>query len=401
MADEEKKVDQAPDAGTQKVEQPAKVEPSAEKKGELPKEDFFTGSAMDTWMKDQGLSDEPAPPEKKTEPQKKEEVKAKEDPCPECPDKDGKRPIKVLTVNGKKVPVYTQEEYDELAQKGAASTETWQKAADHEKDLTGRESKLADLASPLTKLVDAFETGKIPMPQTPEGVTEQKSEIQEILDNEEIDPEIRKVLKLQQDKLDTLTESNKKFETGAKMQNLAQVRDEMATTFASAREEFPFDDIQDEGGENLAVDIYSGLVTSLYSKDKLRNKQDPTYKIRSMGDIMRDAAKTIHKLQTTYKQAATADSVDGGVPVTAELIAEKHPEIYESIGKAAITAHLKGQETIPTIPKASEKGETRVGESKVEPKGLDDAFDLALKDEEVVAGLDEIGKKAKLGGLTT
>ena len=39
---EEKTTDKAPDAGTQKVEQPAKVEPSAEKKeGGLPEKDFF------------------------------------------------------------------------------------------------------------------------------------------------------------------------------------------------------------------------------------------------------------------------------------------------------------------------------------------------------------------------
>ena len=141
-----------PDSGSAAIKAP-----------ELPKEKFFDERTMMDWAEKAEVF-EKTPPSGPTP------------GAPKTPEsKDTKTPLAVLKVNGKDIPVYTQEDLVKYAQMGYDYTQKRQRDSTWEKDLEQRESKLEKLADPLNALAEAVRTGKITVGST----TPQKKTVDE------------------------------------------------------------------------------------------------------------------------------------------------------------------------------------------------------------------------------
>lgn len=370
----------------------AKPEVKTEKKEDtgykMPKTNFFQEGNLQKFAEEMNLLDDSAKPEVK-----KGDTKAGEKPCIDCGDtgdkkttkKEERTPIDVLIVNGKEHPIYTEAERKELAQKGLYMTQERQRDSEWEKNLNEREDKFAKIQEPLTQLVDFLKGGQS---NTEPGKTTPVDDLK----YETMDPAIADELKAMRGKLAELEGKNKMLASESLKSSVQNAKVELDKVLSKAREDFPFEDVVDEAGENRTQKVFAGLVSVKANEDVMKSRQDKSFKARSIGTLMQEVAKDMHVLEDHYK---TKFGNNSGKP-TAGSIAESHPEVVEEIGQAAIATYLKNQEesSAPIATPARPDGAREEGK-KEGFKGISDAISKGVKDPLVA---EEISRAMKIGG---
>jgi len=366
----------------------AKPEAKPEKKADagykMPETKFFQEGNLKKYAEEMNLYDDSAKPEVKKEPTKAGK------PCVDCGDDGDKKttketrvPIDVLTVNGKKHPIYTEEERRDLAQKGLYMTKERQKDSEWEKSLTDREDKFTKIQEPLTQLVDFLKGG-------PSNTVPGQTSPADDLKYETMDPAIADELKVMRGELTDLKGKNKMLQSESLKSSVQNAKVELDNVLSKAREDFPFDDVVDkESGENRTQNVFAGLVSVKANKDVMKNRQDKNFKVRPIGTLMQETAQDMHALEDHYK---TKFGNSSGKP-TAASIAESHPEVVEEIGQAAIATYLNNREessapiATPARPDAAREEGTKPGF-----KGTSDAISKGLKDPEIAEAFEKAGR---------
>jgi len=372
--------------GSQKTEKPS-VEP---------RRSIFEGDEMDKFAEQIGLfAEEPesearakekAPEAEPCEecPGGKSEKPKSETPPKEAPKKEEQKPFRVLKdESGKEIPVYSEEELYKLALKGA----TGQRQSETEKKFKEVEERLERALEQLSR-IETYARGVPPPAETkPPEEAEQK---EEGLDLEAIDdPVIREHLK-------KLADENKKLrakvETGLQATRETMVKELQSAldqVVQTARKEYPFEDVRfEDNGENFSEHLFAGLLQEKVARDRRENRP-----LRRIEEYTVEAIKDLNRLENFYrgKFRNSAEKIE----ITADIIAEKYPQIAEEIGQRAVASYLKKLEEAPPLAKArsDESVNRKPGEKKKGWKGLDDALSAAFQDEEIVEALEEARKK--------
>lgn len=378
---EEKKTEPQPTGDVKPKE--VEVKPEEKKEVKLPEKDFFTGDTMNKWIEESGLGEE-EPPEIKPE----VKLEEGEELCPECPEgkrkiepskgKEERKPYKILKVDGKDVPVYSEEEHDALAQKGFHYTQERQKDAEWERGLEAREKvfdkRLKEVSGPIQQLVDLLGTKK--GAELVEKITEGEKEPEL---GEDIEPEIKDALKKRDAKIEILEEKlGRQEETSAK-RSFQEASETLNTLVEKARQDHPFDDIvNEESKESVSQKLFAGLISSKLNDDKIKKQLDESFEVRKLPEIITESAQDLHRMEEHYKAKFGSDS-KGELPAeaTTEQLIEKYPEQVKTLAQNAVAAYLKEQEgKAPTI-KSETTVEAKTPEGKKKFKSLDDAFEKA------------------------
>jgi len=378
---EEIKTDQA------QVQPEAKPEQSD--KPVLPEKDFFQGDSMFKFMEQiEAAAEKPAA-------KPKPEEKAKEEPCVGCdddktkataeakPQPEERKPIKVLKVKGKDVPVYSEDELTELAQKGADYTQKRQRDADWERDLEAREAKIERVAPLIERLLQQVESGQ---PIAPGTQKESKPEEEE---EQPIDPAAERLIKKMQARLDQIESENKTLKQSSQQEFFKRAQEELNNTFVEVTKEHPFTQVKDEEGRNISQELFSAVAAFKANRDQIQMKTNPGHKMRSIQEYFAETARDIAYLEKHFKS--------NGQPteITPETVKTQFPKVAEKLGEEAIETYLRQKEDGSAPVVKPSKAEPSVTASKKDIKGLDDGLAQAMNDPRIMDAFAEIGETHK------
>lgn len=409
MAEETK--DQVPEEKKEekKVETP---EQSKEpKKPELPEKDFFRKDTMDKFVHETELFEKEQAGEKKPE----EKAVEKEPTKPE-----EKKPFKFIEREGKKIPVYSEEEYNTLASQGLDYTKKRQKDVDDAKkrteDLDKRESGIREFESnikgfqdkygqPLETLLQAAKEGKLGDIKGEEKVdedAEMKVKMKEFMDNEYVDADMKAIFKFQMDKIDSLeaktTETETKTQESERASILEREKAALREVITKTREEHPFEDLKDDEGTDLTESFLGGLVVIEVNKDRLRAMSDKSFKPRDIHTVFRDSVISVKKIEDLYrKRFSNSSGETEPEKLTVEQLSVKYPDQIKQLVQDGIVSFKKGEdETTVPIAKGRDVEAKVEKEGKPEIKSVKHGLKLALEDPEIEEGLAELAKSASL-----
>jgi len=399
MSKPEEKIDDPQQKETPKTEEAKKEEV----KVKLPERKFFTGNKMLKFAEESGLFDEVVKPVEK--PVEKEVEVKKEEQKPEekleeklAPGKDEK-PFKVLTYKGKEVKIMTEEDYNKLASEGLDYTQKSQFVAERERKITEREGDFRKLSAPLETVAKAIESGDLAPLKTEEQKTEETG-IDKIMNNEEIDPELRAAFKTQNDELKALRDEindSKKGEQqrmeAQKEARLGQAKVQVEGMVIKSQEEHPHDQIK-EGERNITEDLFTGMVISKANSDLINANKDPAFQKRNMQELVTETAQDLKRVQDHYKQKYSIS--DEKEPVTSAKLRELYPDQIKEIEQDRVASYHEEQEKGAPIAKSVEEGETKPPVEKKEKKeftGVKDALSKAFDDPELAKALKAEGEK--------
>lgn len=354
--------------GTQQEQAPAQK--SEETKGpKFPEGDPFDGDKMEKWVEESRALKEQT--DQKPESKVAEEVKAETKPCKTCGDKKDERvPLKTFKARGKEIPVYTQEELDELAQKGADYTYMRQQDALKEKELAGKERDLLDREARLNAI--------LAMPKTDQKKTSE-AELDKVLEEKVLDPEMREVVKGMMTEIQSLKADLGEARQVTQRSQIETAARQLEELVAHTRQEFPFEDVLDESGENVTQRLYAGLVSSIANDENLKLRQNQGYTPMPIQDVVMEASRIMHHIQQHFRgngSAAAAPVIDS------KFLRENHPQVVEEISQAAVSAYLTKQAGLPPNVSGRQGDATASIKDKADDgefQGIDDAFERAMK----------------------
>jgi len=215
-------------------------------------------------------------------------------------------------------------------------------------------------------------------------------EEEELLD---VEPEVKKKLDEQDEKINALTDEVKIHRQRSAEQSLEKASATLNTVVNKAREDYPFEDIPAEEGSEQSVSqkLFAGLISAKVTDDNIRAKLDNNFQKRQLPELVVEAAQDLHKMEEHYRGKFGANS-GGGLPTeaTIEQITAKFPDQVKSLAQNAVALYLKEQEgNAPTVKsETSEEAKTPREEKKF--KDLDDAFNKAEESPELEGMMEEI-----------
>ena len=367
-------------------------------KSSLPERDFFSGDKMDRFIEEQELFKE-----EQAAPAKAEAAPAKK-PCPGCPPEaqqakpETRKPLRVLKVDGKDYPIYSEKDLDDLAQKGAHYTQERQKDSKWEKDLASREDRFAQAVENLNRVATMYQP-KAPLPPgngqdafvAPQG---------DDVDFEAIDdPAVKAVVKKLADRNRALEQDIQQAKGVTQNVTAERMKTELDQVLTGARERHPFEDVKDEeSGENITQGMFAGLLSYKVNRDRMMMAQDPGVKLKPVHEYIEETARDMNKLESYFKGNIKREAGLESEKVTADLVFDKFPDIAQEIGQRAVAEHLKKLEDAPPVAQRRSEDLLKRRESMRKPgefTSIDDALAAALKDTVISDGLDEAQRKSR------
>jgi len=331
--------------------------------------------------------------EKAAKAKPKEEAKAAEKT--ETTGDSTSKPYKVLRVGGKEIPVATEEEFIALAQKGADYTKKTQALADDrrgaEAEVKKEEDRLASAASRMEDLLNKLiAKGYVPE-KVGAAIKANVAAAEETVDVEgKVDEEDKAIYaEFQIDPANAYPHEKKTVKAIAEMRKeLQQLRLERATetaekAIAEERENFPYDDIKDDQGEDLTKKQLWALVVA---KKQLSGIEKPD--IKMITGWAREAVRDLHDKQRTGKPAEITDDMD-----PAEFM-KKFPKLAQTlkvtVGAKAIEENDAEKAKVPPSIKAATRPADLTRKPKADAgqrKSLDDFLDAGFNDPETIKAL--------------
>lgn len=316
----------------------------------------YIGLGFDDMRKTEG---EKADATKDTKPVSKEgttaEVKA-DKPCTDC-GKDGKEKkeetrevYKILKVDGKDVPVYSEEELIALAQKGHDYTKKTQTVASERSDVLDKSEQINRISKNINEIMDNIQSNK-PLPPvtlTKEGDMRSPEEIKKNLitklgiDVDIADDQTIKLIDYMAEKEAeglTTKKQNLEMESMVKLVLLKEATNGLGEIIKEARKDYPFEEAYDDDGNNLTGKQFIAL---LHQK-----ANDPANKGRQLPDLTLETVKEVSAMQTRAKESAPKmpDNIDE------TWLKENHPELYNKLTtterEKGVADYLKANDESP------------------------------------------------------
>ena len=386
-------------------EEKGQVQPKAEQ----PKEVSYTDGFDSKWQELMSIAEEPAPAAKEeAKAEVKEEVKATEPECPGCneeqkakaaaekvkADNEKRTPYKVLKVQGKEHPVYTEQELIDLAQMGVDYTKKRQADSETQRDWEGKfqakHEELETLADKFNQMFskigpgDAKAVSTSPEVKEPPVPTKESIYAEYGIDPEYAEPYQKKMID------DNFNLTKKLASYDAELQQIKGVTNlmilkettmKLGEVIKDERNTHPFDEVMSEDGkDNLTQKQFMSLMMQKERDAKAQNRKV------NIEELARETVRDMHTLQRTAKGNATP-SVDKAM--SAEDIEKNYPDLYAKIlAKAKGSAVAEYEADKAKVPPSLESRKHEVDVSKVDnkkPETTDDWIDAGFKDSIVMS----------------
>jgi hypothetical protein len=345
-------------------------------------------------------------PEPTPTPEKKVEAKpVAEDDCPGCDKAEKERkakekvqaerkPYKILKVQGKDVPVYSEEELINLAQMGTDYTKKRQSDSEEKKRWEGefqtKHDQLEELTDKFNKMMAGLKPGEaIPGIAPQPKVEPEKVDKNAIYAEYGIDPEYADAY--QKKMIDDVIDLRKKaslYDTKLQqienMTNKVILKEAMGTlgeVIKKAKEEFPLDEIMSEdGSENLTLKQFVAL---LKAKDEVARSRGQTIDIN---EIARETVRDLHYIQSKAKQTAAPDISD---EMSEDDFMTKYPNLAKrlsvKLGDKAIVQHEAEEAKLPPSLETKRREVDLSAIPTKKPDTMSDFVDAGFSDPEVMA----------------
>ena len=298
-----------------------------------------------------------------------------------------KTPYKILKVQGKEVPVYSEEEYDSLASKGLDYTKKTQTLADErrtaESQLKEEEKRLADASIELNKTLDKLmEMKKSERPEEFNATKDEKEATipeaeAKVYQEFEIDPrfaqphEIKMVKEFvaQRAKIDKI-----EAVTMAIQQEKADTL--IRATIAKERETHPYEDIIDDQGVNLTEVQLASIITSKKTAAEKAGQQPDAMQ------ILKESVMEVHQAQQKTRDALSiTDNMDPDAffknfPGLASKVKAKLSENPRDIIPPSLPGARRSVDTVKSGKPSEAKG-----------KSFNDYLDAGFNDPDVIKAL--------------
>jgi len=306
---------------------------------------------------------------------------------------DTAKPFKVLKVGGKDVPVQTEDELVALAQKGYDYTRKTQLLADDRRAAEGeiktKAEGLETKAEQMNKLLDRMVELKI----IPEKLSEAKKaaaveageEAEASGETSEEDVEVFKRFGI--DPANAYPHEKNMARSIAALERFVQeskLKDAQAVVdkaIAEERDNFPFDDVQNDKGEDLTQNQITSIVVRKRQQSGIAKPP-----IDQIATWAREAVRELHDIQRKSTTGAVSDDMD-----PAEF-AKAHPKLAAALkgnGAASAgaeeTAKTKLPPSVKPAPRASDL--TRKKADAGERKSMDDYLNEGFSDPDIVKAL--------------
>lgn len=287
---------------------------------------------------------------------------------------------RILKVDGKEVPVKSEEELISLAQKGVDYTQKRQRDAEWERDLKQQEELLKRLEGPLNLLAEQVKAGKNLAGEPEENPFGNP-------DEEISDPAAQAKIKNLEEKLQEHEKTVSQVNREMQMRKMAQIAQDLQIQYDAARKEFPFEDISQEGEQMKTSDLmFAGYLSALEKKERIRAQNESGYEPRPMPELIRQAAKDFNFLQSKLRS-------NPSLSLSLDEIRKSRPDLYEKIKEEAVREYANIRASNPMIVKPSE-GEARTsrGNPSQVGKTLSESLSDAMNDPDLATMLDEFSK---------
>lgn len=284
----------------------------------------------------------------------------KEEPCPGCDKKKAeqeaqKTPYKILKVQGKEVPVYSEQELVDMAQMGVDYTRKRQADAEDrrkwEGEYEGKHRELTDLAEKYEKLLSVIKPGeRIPGTEqtfTPAQPVSKKTVYEEYgIDPDYADDFQKKIVNDQVAMREKVAAYETKLQQVEAFTN-AMVLKETATNLGKIikeeREKFPIDEIMSEdGSENLTQKQFATMILAKNEQARAEGRKT------DLATMAREVVRDIHYMQSKSKTNAAPDISNELSP---EQFAAKYPDLFRKIAEKvqgkAVAEYVEQKENLP------------------------------------------------------
>jgi hypothetical protein len=300
-----------------------------------------------------------------------------------------KTPYKILKVQGKEVPVYSEEEYDALASKGLDYTKKTQTLADErrtaESQLKDEEKRLADASNELNKTLDKLmEMKKNERPGTPELPNDTKAaegdrpaDEVKIYEEFEIDPRFAQPHEVKFVK-EILSQRKELAEIKSITTRITQEKADaqIRAIIAKERETHPYEDVIDDQGVNITEAQLASIITAKRTAaEKAGEKPDPM-------QLLKEGVQEIHLAQQKTKDALSiSDQMDP------EAFMRNFPGLAEKV-RAKLTADPKAL-VPPSLPGARRQVDTSRATKPTHSSGksFSDFLDAGFNDPDTIKAL--------------
>lgn len=336
--------------------------------------------------------------EKGLEPVEEESAKPEqtEEECPSCEKAqrakeaaakaaaEGKKPYKVLKVQGREVPVESEEELIKLAQMGVDYTKKTQGVADERKEVLGLKTEFQKLSESVASLVQNFSKPNPGLVAKEEAkpVTEKT-----VFEEYNLDPELAdESQKLMVTDLRDLKKERAelrgkidKLEDMSKMLLTKELLGMVQTTVKETIKDFPVEDIQDEQGRSLTQAQFTSLLT--------QKAMTPEGQKTPLDELARETIMELHEAQIRAKESATrGESIAEDTDI--EEFKAKHPKLFDRIAEKGVADRLATMKDVPPTlrgrgAEVSPKTASKVDEKDDGKWTLDGALDKAFDHFEV------------------
>lgn len=310
------------------------------------------------------------PEEKKEE--KKVELAPDEELCPECPEGkkkiEGYKPYKTIKRKGKLIDIHTEEEYDKLASQGVDYTIKTQELAADKKDAETEYQKKADEITALTEKFNAMAIrleaeGKLPSTKTEEEKPKTKEEIYKDygIDEEYAEPWQHRLIDdviETKEKLKEVTQKNLQNEGFMKNIITEKASAGLAEVIKKAREDYPFEEIFDDSGNNLTARQF--VMT-------LKTKVEAAQRAGEAVNIPEITIETVKQFSDMQSKTAKQKGPEIAAEMSADDFKAKYPELHGKIlehGKdQGVAEYLDGKtDSAPSL--TSRKAEVKTSKKK-------------------------------------
>ena len=312
-----------------------------------------------------------------------------DEPCNEEPCKEARRkaeadakvktdaerkPYRVLKVQGKEVPVYSEQELVDMAQMGVDYTKKRQADADDrrqwETEYEKKHGELSDLAEKYKELVTKIRPGGMPASETeqaarqPEQISKKSIYEEYGIDPDYADPFQKKMIEditsVRQENLDRKRE----LDEVKQYTNIMIAKDaamNLGKIIKDEREKYPIDEIMSEDGtENLTQKQFASMIVAKHQQAQGQGKK------ADIGELAREVVRDLHYIQSKSKTVAAPDISN---ELTPEQFAAKYPDLFKKV-----TDKIKGQAVADyekeqsNLPPSLESRKHEVDISKIDSK---------------------------------
>lgn len=340
-------------------------------------------------------------------------VKTEEVPCKECPEGKKREDLvpddidwkavdyasgdwpKPLKNKDKIIWVENAKEFGELAHMGADYTQKRQVDADDKKkwesEFTTKADELNKLGTQFNAIYDKLKDKETPKPddkKLAEPITESQIYAKYGLDEDLIEPYQKKLITDitgLENTIKNIEGQNKQLTNAVQVVMLNEAFKTVAEVVKKAREEYPFEEITNEKGENLTAKQFISLLSAKAQLPENKAKN------RSLPELAAETVKEIHLMQQKGLEGKAA-TVQVNESMTTEEFKGKFPELFKKLvgperDKAVADYEAEQEGTPPSLePK---KTEVELGKKSRKEKlsSLEEHIREGFKDPEVKAGL--------------